>query len=80
MIITKTWGFNSPPFFEFIPVRNLLELRIICHTLKTKQMKKIHVYLMLFVIVLFSSCVTQGYGCKGNQSWNKMVRRINNGY
>jgi len=29
------------------------------------------------VIATLSSCSKKGYGCKGNQSWNKMVRRIN---
>lgn len=29
------------------------------------------------VIATLSSCRSTGYGCKGNQSWNKMVRRIN---
>jgi hypothetical protein len=28
------------------------------------------------IVATLSSCRT-GYGCKGNQSWNKMVRRIN---
>jgi hypothetical protein len=29
------------------------------------------------LIATLSSCGTSGYGCKGNQSWNKMVRRMN---
>ena len=30
------------------------------------------------VIATLSSCSSRnGYGCKGNQSWNKMVKRIN---
>ena len=39
-------------------------------------------YLLLFVFVslLLSSCKTSGYGCKGNESWGHMVKRINNGY
>jgi len=34
------------------------------------------------LIVLFSSCASSrnGYGCRGNESWNHMVKRINNGY
>jgi hypothetical protein len=35
--------------------------------------------LLLFGLTL-SSCATQGYGCKGNQSWGKMVNRINAKY
>lgn len=37
------------------------------------------VILASFMLLMFmSSCSTRnGYGCKGNQSWNKMVRRIN---
>jgi hypothetical protein len=31
------------------------------------------------VIATLSSCRT-GYGCRGNQSWDKMVRRINSPY
>ena len=42
-------------------------------------MKKVFVIIML-VAFAFSSCGTSGYGCKGNQSWNSMVKRINNGY
>lgn len=36
-------------------------------------------FILLFAIFV-SSCKTSGYGCKGKESWNKMVRRINNGY
>lgn len=33
---------------------------------------------ILTAIVLFAaSCKTSGYGCKGRESWGKMVRRIN---
>ena len=31
----------------------------------------------VIVILFASSCSKQGYGCKGNQSWDKMVRRMN---
>jgi hypothetical protein len=31
---------------------------------------------LCFFAVFFSSC-RSGYGCHGNQSWSKMVRRIN---
>jgi len=31
---------------------------------------------VVFVMILLSSCRT-GYGCRGNQSWGKMVSRIN---
>jgi len=36
------------------------------------------VVLLGLIVATLSSCSTRnGYGCKGNQSWNKMVRRIN---
>ena len=34
----------------------------------------------LFGLLLLSSCSRNGYGCRGNQSWGKMVKRINSGY
>ena len=34
---------------------------------------------MTVLVLTMTSCGTQGYGCKGKESWNKMVRRINNG-
>ena len=41
-------------------------------------MKKliVGIVLMSFIIGGLSSCRT-GYGCRGNQSWDKMVRRNN---
>jgi hypothetical protein len=42
------------------------------------KMLAIAVVLLGLVIATLTSCGTRnGYGCKGNQSWNKMVRRIN---
>lgn len=39
------------------------------------------VVLLGLVIATLSSCSTRnGYGCRGNQSWDKMVRRINSPY
>ena len=35
---------------------------------------------VLIVVAMLSSCGTQGYGCKGRESWNHLVKRINNGY
>lgn len=35
--------------------------------------------LMTIMVMSLTSCATQGYGCKGKESWNKMVKRINNG-
>jgi hypothetical protein len=37
---------------------------------------------MLVVLLIFSSCSTgrQGYGCKGKESWKRMVERINKPY
>jgi hypothetical protein len=37
-----------------------------------KQTKK-----TILAVIILSSCRTSGYGCKGNESWGKMVRRIN---
>ena len=36
--------------------------------------------LLTFIIAFLTSCATSGYGCKGKESWNKMVRRINSPY
>jgi len=33
--------------------------------------------LMFFLTALTSCSTRNGYGCKGKESWNKMVRRIN---
>lgn len=49
-------------------------------------MKKLETFLsgliigsiICMIIFAFTSCSTRGgYGCKGNQSWNKMVWRNN---
>lgn len=34
---------------------------------------------LVLVISSLSSCATSGYGCRGKESWNKVVKRINNG-
>ena len=31
----------------------------------------------VIVILFASSCSHKGYGCKGNESWKQMVKRIN---
>ena len=39
--------------------------------------------LILLLVVsglFFTSCSHKGYGCKGNSSWNKMVKRNNKFY
>jgi len=42
------------------------------------KMLMIAVVLLGLVIATLTSCGTRnGYGCKGNQSWDRMVRRIN---
>ena len=48
---------------------------------KTNQMKKTILTLLAIAIVAitFSSCRT-GYGCRGNQSWGRMIQRINSPY
>ena len=33
-----------------------------------------------FIITVGTSCSRNGYGCKGNQSWEKMVKRNNRAY
>jgi hypothetical protein len=36
------------------------------------------IVLLGLIVATLSSCGTRnGYGCKGNQSWDRMVRRIN---
>jgi hypothetical protein len=57
------------------------------HTLKIIKMSKHLTAIKITILigaaailfsVLLSSCGTRnGYGCKGNQSWDKMVRRNN---
>ncbi len=39
-------------------------------------MKKV-IVLLIAAVLLFSSCRTTGYGCKGRESWNQLVKRIN---
>ena len=46
---------------------------------KSYIMKKI-IVLLLVSAVLFSSCKTSGYGCKGKASWNDVVRKANRLY
>lgn len=43
-------------------------------------MKKLTFFLVLFSLVIFSSCGTQGYGCKGRASWNQVVNKANRLY
>ena len=38
---------------------------------------KTAIFVVIILITILSSCKTSGYGCKGNESWGKMVRRIN---
>lgn len=42
-------------------------------------MKKI-VFILIAACLLFSSCATTGYGCKGRASWNDVVRKANKLY
>lgn len=39
-------------------------------------MKKTLTILVLLSLII-SSCKTSGYGCRGKESWNYMVKRIN---
>lgn len=46
----------------------------------SKDVLYLVIILCMFIFGLtLTSCGTQGYGCKGNQSWNTMVKRINRG-
>lgn len=39
------------------------------------------IVMVLGLMLSMTSCSTKnGYGCRGNQSWGKMVKRINSGY
>lgn len=42
-------------------------------------MKKVFFFLIVVSLVI-SSCKTNGYGCRGRESWNGMVKRINRPY
>ena len=55
---------------------------IINSQLNNSIMKRLVILLVIscIVAILFSSCGTSGYGCKGRDSWNKTVRRINSPY
>lgn len=33
--------------------------------------------LICMLVFAFTSCKTSGYGCKGKESWGRMVKRIN---
>jgi hypothetical protein len=39
--------------------------------------KLLFVFALLGLVTIFGSSCRSGYGCHGNQSWSKMVRRIN---
>ena len=47
--------------------------------LKTSMTGFIVSSLLVILMMFLTSCGTQGYGCRGKESWDKMVRRINNG-
>ena len=34
----------------------------------------------VLAVIALSSCSRKGYGCRGNESWKHLERRINNGY
>lgn len=38
------------------------------------------ILLLVVSSLFFTSCSHKGYGCKGRQSWNKMVKRNNKFY
>lgn len=47
-----------------------------------KQQNKVYGVLitvigLIVITLMMSSCKTSGYGCKGRDSWEKTVRRIN---
>lgn len=47
---------------------------------KQKDYTLVLVGLVLLIAVLASSCRTSGYGCKGNYSWDRMVKKNNRFY
>lgn len=40
------------------------------------------ILILILLTAILTSCAgsRNGYGCKGRESWNKMVRRINSPY
>lgn len=40
----------------------------------------VKILFILLIAFLFSSCGTQGYGCKGRASWNQVVNKANRLY
>ena len=52
----------------------------------TKFQKNSLVWFVIYMVVLgavifsTSSCARKGYGCRGNESWKHLERRINNGF
>jgi hypothetical protein len=75
--------FVSSFIFGFIKSNNLFYIAIGCFIFEfTLQKKKPNLKAVcatiLLASILMASCTTRnGYGCKGNQSWERMVRRIN---
>ena len=50
-------------------------------TVKNQGLGLLVIIALAVVVLLFaSSCSRNGYGCKGNQSWEKMVKRNNRAY
>jgi len=45
-------------------------------------MKKIYSVIVVLVLtsLVMSSCKTNGYGCKGRESWGQMIKRNNRPY
>jgi hypothetical protein len=57
-------------------IKNILIMKKISYV-NAVRLVATAVVLIGLIIATLSSCSKQGYGCKGNQSWDKMVRRMN---
>lgn len=66
---------------SFISV-NLVNLNFKMFKMKKNALMLIAVklFFILLMAFLFSSCGTQGYGCKGRASWDQVVRKANRLY
>lgn len=76
--------FVSSFMFGFIKSDNLFYIALGCFIFeftlpkKKKPNLKAACAIILLASILMASCSSRnGYGCKGNQSWDRMVRRIN---
>lgn len=60
----------------FCIFRPLIKIKVMKKFIYKHRVLWISIIISALLIISMDSCRT-GYGCRGNQSWSKMVRRIN---